>query len=119
MGLDMYMFGLEPNKSTITIRENSSSRNELAYWRKHANLHGYIVDTFADGLDECQKINLSLEDLKKILNAVEINNLPETTGFFFGKSRTEDREPSIKQLVKVISWVNEVPGRKVYYQASW
>ena len=118
MGLDMQLFGLEPNESGIS-RDSFNYRNELAYWRKHPNLHGYIVNAFACGEDECQKINLSLEDLSKILNAVETDNLPETTGFFFGKSRVEDKELSILQLNKVINWVNELPGRKVYYQASW
>jgi hypothetical protein len=27
---------------------------EVGYWRKHPDLHGYIVETFADGVDACQ-----------------------------------------------------------------
>ena len=27
----------------------TSTRIDLGYWRKHADLHGYVVNTFADG----------------------------------------------------------------------
>jgi hypothetical protein len=35
-----------------------STQHELGYWRKFAPLHQYIVETFADGVDECQRIDL-------------------------------------------------------------
>lgn len=67
MGLDMYLTGSkflftnwehpEKNRKEDGI-EIESVRLRLAYWRKHPNLHGYIVQTFADGKDECQEIEL-------------------------------------------------------------
>lgn len=88
---------------------------EIAYWRKFNALHGYIVDTFADGVDECQKIPLTkeniqktLEDLKKVREVLDASekvnnakypnnytfNLPKDAtlaiqpraGFFFGET---------------------------------
>jgi len=53
----------------------TSTRIDLGYWRKHADLHGYIVNTFADGKDECQEIELSAEDCKQIAEAVANNKL--------------------------------------------
>ena len=47
---------------------------DLGYWRKHADLHGYIVDTFAKGIDKCQEIELSKEDyIKSLRQFVRIN----------------------------------------------
>jgi hypothetical protein len=56
MGLDMYLTG-EKFLMTRNLEEDGfrlrSKTLELGYWRKHPNLHGYIVQTFADGTDEC------------------------------------------------------------------
>ena len=82
MGLDMYLYG-----------EENGEQIELGYWRKHPNLHGFIVQTFANALDDCQKIELSVKDLQTVYEAVNVEALPETEGFFFGKSWPEDRAP--------------------------
>lgn len=109
MGLDMYMVGEEDGREV-----------PLAYWRKHPDLHGFIVKKLADGVDECQKIPLSCGDLIDIFHAVDEEKLPRTTGFFFGLSYPEDREPTMELLQKAIIWLQTKPEtRKVYYQASW
>ena len=56
---------------------------ELAYWRKHPNLHGFIVQQFAGGEDNCQDIDLTAEAINVIIDAVQNDQLPETQGFFF------------------------------------
>ena len=50
-----------------------SRPQELAYWRKHPDLHGYIVKTFAGGKDECQDIELGKDELEILLKAIEID----------------------------------------------
>jgi len=59
MGLDMFLHGEKyfwghngkrPKEDGFEVKEHIL---ELGYWRKHPNLHGYIVQTFADGKDEC------------------------------------------------------------------
>ena len=129
MGLDMY---LEGKKHLWSYSRNAAPTEDgfelkgkelrLGYWRKHPNLHGYIVQNFADGKDECQDIDLETADLEKILAAVEADNLPHTEGFFFGKSLPEDREPTIEILKKAIEWLGakeEGVMRSVTYRASW
>ena len=71
MGLDMYLTG---EKYLLTDHENpDNNRTEdgfplkgkllrLGYWRKHPNLHGFIVNTFADGEDTCHQISLDADD---------------------------------------------------------
>ena len=114
MGLDMYLRGVQESSVTGT------GDKELGYWRKHPNLHGFFVNEFANGVDECQKIPLTVDDLKKTLNATVENTLPETSGFFFGTSMPEDREETIKILTEAIKWASEDGfARTVYYRASW
>jgi hypothetical protein len=65
MGLDMYLIGdvFVRNREVeadiyIDGYPQDRAELELGYWRKHRKLHGYIVNTFAKGVDECQKIEL-------------------------------------------------------------
>ena len=144
MGLDMYLEGRKyllssrndevPTEDGFRLREKIL---ELGYWRKEPNLHGYIVQTFADGKDDCQDIELFVEDLEKIREAVRNRQLIDTSGFFFGQSADpnsddpEEREwaeqferETIEILDKAIAWVNDVKTDKtsmrcVVYRASW
>lgn len=113
MGLDMYIFR-EDNKV-----EDGDLTTELAYWRKHPNLHGYIVKKFADGVDECQKIPLTLTNLEQILDATEHDRLPYTNGFFFGTSQPEDKQETLTLILRITRLMRIDPKLKVYYQASW
>lgn len=124
MGLDMYIFGEEPEQPRGTFGSYSEKRGhfmakELAYWRKHPNLHGYIVQTLANGVDECQHIDLDAVSIREAIGAIQRREMPETEGFFFGKSDSSQDEPSIEALRRVLTWLEAKPGRRVYYQASW
>ena len=95
---------------------------DLGYWRKHPNLHGFIVDTFADGVDECQRIALDVEDIEKIIHAINAKALPYTEGFFFGKSENTEAEAAFdrKVFMEALDWLRAEPRiRRVIYQASW
>lgn len=131
MGLDMYLIGekyhwtnwekpeeqrMEDGKKVKTVEV------ELGYWRKHPNLHGFIVNEFAKGEDNCERIGFSEEDLLKLREAVEKQNLPPTQGFFFGSSDGSETEEDLKILDEAIAWAKtEEKGvwRTVYYKASW
>lgn len=131
MGLDMYLKGKKFIWSDYENPANNLEEDgfrvtdktlELGYWRKHPNLHGYIVATFADGVDECQDIPLNLDALKKLLAAVERDALPHTTGFFFGESHPSYRKATIDILTKAIAWLatpDKKASRSVVYRASW
>lgn len=128
MGLDMYLNGERyfmdrppppPGKPAF-----KAEIYELSYWRKHPNLHGYIVQEFADGKDECQEIPLGEDELIQIMEAVKANELPHTTGFFFGVSEgtPEERQEDLNILQSALEWLRtkeEGIWRSVYYQASW
>lgn len=102
--------------------EITSQEVHLGYWRKHPNLHGFIVETFGGGKDECQKIELCADDVRKILEAVRANKLPDTEGFFFGASETADEQDTIPKLEAALAWLDvKEPGvwKSLYYRASW
>jgi hypothetical protein len=133
MGLDMYLEGEKYFWTDWDNPENNQTEDgfriktkELAvgYWRKHPNLHGYIVKTFADGVDECQKITLSVENIDTIVAAIKARGLPQTTGFFFGTSDMTDtqaaRDLAIFERAKAwLSTPEKGATKSLAYQASW
>lgn len=134
MGLDMYLQGhlFRGHKEPQTLDDFPVKEIivELGYWRKHANLHGAIVQTFADGTDDCEPIELSRDDIEKLIEMVKANDLPHTEGFFFGQSAKpgdqwfdEQLAKDIKQLENALKWydtkTDEFEYRWVTYQASW
>lgn len=141
MGLDMYLSGRkDPGFNAEDRTEDgfrvSSIEVELAYWRKHPDLHGFIVKTFAGGVDECQRIDLDEEAIQKIVTAIENDALNHgTTGFFFGRSYQpgekdefysydEQKADDLKKFDAALKWLRDVDSsnyewRSIYYQASW
>lgn len=126
MGLDMYLTG-EKFLMTRNLEEDGfplrSKTVQLGYWRKHPNLHGYIVQSFAGGEDECQEIDLS-DHIRTIIAAIRAKELPHTTGFFFGASDSsqEQIDHDISIFERALAWVEtDEPGilRSVRYRASW
>jgi len=143
MGLDMYLrgekfvWGCEQGRAKEDGFEVARRELELGYWRKHPNLHGFIVDTFADGVDECQEISLGKDELKLIIDTIRAGKLREKTrtGFFFGTSyfpgeKTEEGksyddeldENAVKVFENALAWLtaeDEECSRTVHYRASW
>lgn len=137
MGLDMNLNGRKliaynryDNKAEPLMENGfpvSDIILEMGYWRKHPNLHGYIVNTFAEGVDECQEIELGKDDLLQIAKAIRMKNLPHTDGFFFGDSSWHDgkEEEYAAIFEKAAAWLSQEYDRSkeffrtVYYQASW
>lgn len=138
MGLDMYLEGRkylrnshDPEKALMEdgypIKETVL---DIGYWRKHPDLHGYIVETFADGDDNCEPVELSSDDLVNILNAIKTDQLVKTSGFFFGNSPTVDegerytaiKSRSIAIITNALDWLNREDSdsyKYVVYRASW
>lgn len=137
MGLDMYLSGRKFFWTNFEhpelIRKEDGFEVEevklrLGYWRKHPNLHGYIVEKFAKGIDTCQEIELQRFDIEQIIKAIENDELPVTGGFFFGQSfnTPDDKSQAIELFKKAIEWLDAKHPRKdtkvsksVVYQASW
>ena len=89
MGLDQYATAYKGEPSTdedgYTYYKDSM---ELAYWRKHPNLQGWMEELWHekgnDGEFNCVDVELTLGDLDALEEALDESALPETVGFFFG-----------------------------------
>jgi hypothetical protein len=75
MGLDMYLSGRKFMRPDFENAGNERKEDgfrvdevklDLAYWRKHPDLHGYIVRHYMGGKDECQEVFLDAEALRAI-----------------------------------------------------
>jgi len=117
MGLDMYAYIARKNGDEII------SAHEIAYWRKHPNLHGwmerlakekkYVFNTF-NGVE----IELSWEDVDRLEKAIKSRSLPKTSGFFFGDGADNVYyDDDLKFCVNAKAEL--FLGLKVFYNSSW
>jgi len=123
--------GITPiNVPMVDGFERTSETLRLGYWRKHAPLHKLIVDTFADGVDECQVIHLSSEDCRKIAQMLRDRDFPEDVGgFFFGDQRwwqkcCDAADEDAQVFERAAEWNDsdrhgDAYWHSVEYQASW
>jgi hypothetical protein len=96
----------------------------LAYWRKHPNLHGAIDEIYRrKGGTEISMdsfhgtVVLDLPDIEELEKLALADDLPETTGFFFGTSREEDKAPTLEFFKRAREEIAR--GWTVWYSSSW
>tara|TARA_X000000950_G_scaffold43209_2_gene48412 strand:- start:10174 stop:10584 length:411 start_codon:yes stop_codon:yes gene_type:complete len=136
MGLDMYAYA----------KDSSGEEEQIANWRKHNRLHGWMEDLWEDkgkpfegdlgdvDIDRfnCIPVELTLEDLDQLEADVNQKVLPETGGFFFGddsfdwedddgnKPKAGDyyyKQTDLEFIEDARKAINE--GKKVYYNSWW
>lgn len=123
MGLDMYAYAA----ARANADWNSGEQREIAYWRKHPNLHGWMEQLWHsrgghnpsdDPMFNGIELELTWEDLDQLEKDVRNGGLPHTVGFFFGNNsddyyRDEDLEFIKKARTELFT------GLKVFYNSSW
>jgi len=110
----------------------------VGYWRKANAIHGWFVNQLADGVDECQSIYVSREDLENLRKAcnnvllapagikgediaAQYGLLP-TAGFFFGSTEMDEYyDEDLRNTIKIIDEVLSSAGEwsDFIYRASW
>jgi hypothetical protein len=121
MGLDMYAY--VATQANDSAKQGKLVQREIAYWRKHPNLHGWMERLAQEKNVDYDSFNgveleLTWEDLEALEQAVHDNALPATTGFFFGQdSDDEYRESDLAFIRKAKAEV--FLGLKVFYNSSW
>ena len=126
MGLDMYAFRVKASDALgdFEIASNKDKHDEIMYWRKHHDLHGWMERMYRakGGVKEsfnCIPVRLTMEDLQDLEKDVLSNNLPQTQGFFFGTnppdedSKLQDMEFIGKAKIAIAE------GDAVYYDSWW
>jgi hypothetical protein len=132
MGLDMYLFAVDASKVGDTqidvsfkdLELKDDQVEELAYWRKHHDLHGWMQNLYIEkgGKDpqfNCNKVRLELEDLDALENDIKGKELPETTGFFFGENPPDDESDNydLDIIKKARAAIKD--GKAVFYDSWW
>jgi len=125
MGLDMYAFAVSKENSIdqFTIAPDSDNE-ELQYWRKHHDLHGWMEQLYRakGGTKEsfnCVPLQLTVEDLNQLQSDLLGEKLPQTQGFFFG-----DNPPDLESLKEDLMFIQKCrdaieDGKTVYYDSWW
>lgn len=121
MGLDQFAFAID----------NNGEKEELAYWRKHPNLQGWMerlweskgrpgdrAENNALGDFNCIPVELTKEDLDNLEAAITNGELPSTMGFFFGNDSDEHyREQDLEFVKKAHDALDN--GLTVTYDSWW
>jgi hypothetical protein len=136
MGLDMYAYAAAKAGARNDFYEERYEKGdenvqdptiELAYWRKHPNLHGWMEQLWhsregQDSSDDATfngiELELTWEDLDQLEEDVTNARLPHTTGFFFGSDsddyyRLQDLDFVRRARAEIFT------GLKVFYNSSW
>ncbi len=136
MGLDMYAYAAERAGQqkefweTAEMTEGSGeyvSRTvqrprEIAYWRKHPNLHGWFRAEWESegnsGAFNGDELEITWDMLERLEYDVRNGELPETQGFFFGNPADAEYRTDDLEFIKNAR-TELFMGLKVFYNSSW
>ena len=138
MGLDMYAYvGRKGQRDeyydqygedNIPEDQKVTKPVEIAYWRKHPSLHGWMEQLWIQKGRPGQhatypefngvELELTWNDVDDLERAVRSGNLPFTEGFFFGKPADNVYyEDDLKFCADAKAEI--FLGQKVFYNSSW
>lgn len=122
MGLDMYAY-----TATKPDADYETEQREIAYWRKHPNLHGWMEQLWCSrnpDADEYRfngiELELTWEDIERLENDIKTGVIAKmgTTGFFFGSPSDDyyyEKDLEFVRNAKAELFI----GLKVFYNSSW
>jgi hypothetical protein len=118
-----YYEGAEFNEATREFENKTVTKpREIAYWRKHPNLHGWMKQLWEsqgnEGDFNGDELELTYEDLEILEFDVIAGTLPDTTGFFFGKDADDHYKEQDLEFIKNAR-AELFMGLKVFYNSSW
>lgn len=136
MGLDMYAYVADRPKQREEFWEGAVKEGtgatwinttvpqpeEISYWRKHPNLHGWMHRLWESrgnsGDFNGDELELTWDDIERLEQDVRSGNLPSTRGFFFGDDSDEYyREQDLEFCRRARAEL--FLKRRVFYNSSW
>jgi len=136
MGLDMYAYAAANEKQYEQYWENGeydpdtkdyvnptvNKPKELAYWRKHPNLHGWFHREWESqgntGEFNGDQLEITWDMLERLESAVVNGELPATSGFFFGDGADDYYLAQDLEFIKQAR-AELFLGLRVFYNSSW
>ena len=133
MGLDMYAYAAAHEKQYDEYWEDGhwekdqfvskvTKPKELAYWRKHPNLHGWFQDEWRSqgntGDFNGDQLEITWDMLERLEYDVINGELPDTSGFFFGNNSDADYYEQDLAFIKNAR-AELFLGLRVFYNSSW
>ena len=140
VGLDMYAYVAvkegqqrEFYESAVIDVDSGDVKNttvtrprELAYWRKHPNLHGWMEQLWnSRNGGNCDgstfngiELELTYDDLEVLEQDVVTGTLPGTSGFFFGNDSDDHYRDQDLEFIRNAR-AELFMGLKVFYNSSW
>jgi hypothetical protein len=134
MGLDMYAYVGNPGQrddywyKSLDRDSTVNKPRDIAYWRKHPNLHGWMEQLWVSKGKPGRKhddsdfngieLELTWEDVDALERAVRHGMLPSTEGFFFGNPSDDvyyERDLEFCVNAKTELFL----GLRVFYNSSW
>jgi len=121
------------NKFTVTLEDGTEKEEvehyyeyeesrELAYWRKHPNLQGWMEELWRekgnDGEFNCVDVELTLEDLDALEQTLDEEALPDTVGFFFGANSDDHYAEQDREFIREARAAIK-QGYTVVYNSWW
>ena len=119
MGLDQYAYVASKAK------DHWDNHQEIAYWRKHPNLQGWMEKLFFEKGGECDTFNgveleLTWDDIDRLEKDIKEGRVAQlgTRGFFFGDFSDDyyrDHDLEFCRNARAELFLK----RKVFYNSSW
>jgi len=134
MGLDMFVYAkktdLADDVQVDFDIDYDWDRDEICYWRKHPNLHGWMFDLYLQKGGQSSEgfngdtLRLNHEDVNALEKAIIDDELPNTSGFFFGHSPQKDDDYYEQAKSNDFECVKKIrdaldAGLTVWYNSSW
>jgi hypothetical protein len=128
-----YWDGAELDQYGKSVNTKVSEPRELAYWRKHPNLQGWMESLWKKKMHEANQelpesewdnsfngieLELTADDLDALERAVKKRQLPKTSGFFFGNDSDQHYYQHDLEFIKNAR-AELFMGLKVFYNSSW
>ena len=118
--------GLDHGFNTVLkTHEGEEVHGEIAVFRKHPNLHGWIEKEWRNQVqpDETEDFNcvhfyLDLDTINRLQAANENDALPPTTGFFFGSDADDLYRDELNNACLDMKQALK-DGYEVYYWSWW
>ena len=146
MGLDQYAYvaaragqreeywdGAELDQFGKSVNTKVSEPRELAYWRKHPNLQGWMESLWKHKMHQANRdieesewgssfngveLELDAADIDALERAVKKRQLPKTSGFFFGDEKDQHYYEHDLEFIRQAR-AELFMGLKVFYNSSW